>query len=364
MNGGRHLEAAPTDERQPLMSHMFETGFSVREVPWHGLGTVTGDYPENWAAARTLAGLDWEPEEVPAYEMDEVFADGRCTVKLIEDFKQIKRTDTGARLAIVKDGYELITHDVFGEIFEAILEKSDGQIKYETAGSLDGGKKVWVLSRLGGEIELPGDPSPLQPYMALMTSHDGTAALRVIGTGVRIVCMNTWHAADLDSSMRGSSFSFKHTKNWRTRVEDAKKALTNTQENIDHVVEEAKAMLRVQVTASQVKWFIREFAVHRTIANTVGKQAFGKRELAARLEQPRVKASMDFTVKTLTDIFDSKTTEGIRGTMWGMVQAAGEFADHHRDTASPESYFSRTVLADREPLKLAALSLAGKASEQ
>lgn len=346
------------------MSHMFETGFSVREVPWHGLGEVPAGYPGNWAAARTLAGLDWDPEEVPAYEMDEVFADGRCTVKLIEDFKQIKRTDTGARLAIAKDGYQLITHDVFGEIFEAIQEKSDGEVLYETAGSLDGGKKVWVLSKLGKEIELPGDPSPMQPYMALMTSHDGTAALRVIGTCVRIVCMNTWHAADVDSSMRGSTFSFKHTRNWRDRVEDAKKALTNTQENIDHVVAEAKDMLRVKLNAKQVNWFINEFAIHRTISNTVGKQAFGKRELAARLDQPRVKASLDFTVKTLTQIMESPTTEGIRGSMWGLVQAGGEFADHYRETANQGSYFNRTVLADREPLKLAAVALAAKAAEQ
>lgn len=346
------------------MSHKFETGFSVREVPWHGLGTVTDEYPENWAAARTLAGLDWDPIEVPVYEVGELYADGRASVSLVEDFKQIKRNDTNARLSIVKDGYQMITHDVFGEIFEAIQEKSDGQILYETAGSLEEGKKVWVLSRLGQEIELPGDPSPMQPYMALMTSHDGTAALKVIGTCVRIVCMNTWHAADVDSSMRGSTFSFKHTRNWRDRVEDAKAALTNTQENIDHVVSEAREMLRVRVNASQVKWWINEFAIHRTIANTVGKQAFGKRELAARLDQPRVKASMDFTIQTLQKIFDSQTTEGIRGTMWGLVQAGGEFSDHYRETKDQGSYFNRTVLADREPLKLAAVALAGKAIEQ
>lgn len=346
------------------MSHKFETGFSVREVPWHGLGEVPDEYPGNWAAARTLAGLDWNPVEVPVYEVKELFADGRANVSLVEDFKQIKRTDTDARLAIVKDGYEIITHEVFGEIFEAIQDKSDGEVKYETAGSLDGGKKVWVLSRLGDQLHLPGDPSPLQPYMALMTSHDGTAALRVIGTGVRIVCMNTWHAADMDSSMRGSTFSFKHTKNWKSRVEDAKAALTSTQESIQHVVSEAKDMLRVKLNAKQVQWWINEFAIHRTISNTVGKQPFGKRELAARLEQPRVKASMAFTVRTLNEIMDSPTTEGIRGSMWGLVQAGGEFADHFRETKDSGSLFNRTVLADREPLKLAAVSLAAAAAKQ
>ena len=340
------------------MSHLFETGFSVREVPWHSLGLVLEDYPENWATARTLSGMDWDPIEVPAYEIAGVQANGEARYELIPDFKQIKRSDTGARLAIVRDGYQLITHDVFGQMFEAIMEKSDGQIKYETAGVLDGGKRVWVLARLGGEIELPGDPSPLQPYMALMTSHDGSAALKVCATNVRIVCANTWHAADMDASLRGSTYSFKHTKNWEARVKEARDALTATQDSIDQTVAMARALLEVKVTAPQVGEFIKQFAIWRTIKNTVAKQPKTKMELAARMDQPRVRASLDNTMQVLTQILESPTCDGIRGTTWGLVQAAGEFSDHFRDTTNDESYFARTVLADREPLKLAAMRLA------
>lgn len=340
------------------MSHMFETGFSVREVPWHGLGAVLDDYPGSWAEARTLAGLDWNPVEVPAYEVGELYADGRATVSLIEDFKQIKRSDTGARLAIVRDGYQLITHDVFGTIFEAIMEKAEGEIKYETAGSLDGGKRVWVLSRLGGEIELPGDPSAMQPYLALMTSHDGSAALRVCATNVRIVCANTWHAADMDSSLRGSTYSFKHTKNWESRVDEAREALTATHTAIAQTVAQATEMLRLKINRAQREKFIEEFALYRVVKNTVGKQPVTKRDLAARMDQPRVKASLNNTITILNQILASPTCEGIQDNVWGMVQAAGEFADHYRDSADAESYFARTVLADREPLKLAAVRIA------
>lgn len=344
------------------MSHLFDTGFSVREVPWHGLGNVLDGYPENWAAARTLAGLDWDPIEVPCYEVGELYADGRASVTMIEDFKQIKRSDTGARLSIVRDGYQLITHDVFGNIFEAIMEAADGDIQYETAGSLDGGKRVWVLARIGGAIELKGDPSLIQPYIALLTSHDGSAALRVCNTCVRIVCANTWHAADVDSTKRGSTYSFKHTKNWADRVKEAQAALTRSHENIEHVIDQARAMLQVQVTARQARHFIEQFAIARTIKNTVAKQPLSKRDLAARMEQPRVKASLDNTMTVLTNILESKTCDGIRGNVWGLVQAAGEFSDHFRDTTGQESYFSRTVLADTEPLKLAAVRLAREAA--
>lgn len=342
---------------------MFDTGFSVREVPWHGLGKVLNDYPGSWAEARKLAGLDWDPIEVPVFEEVELMP-GETVMMPLDDFKQIKRSDTRKRLTIATTDYQLITHDVFGEIFEAIMDKSDGEVMYETAGSLEEGRKVWVLAKLGNEIVLPGDPSPTQPYIALLTSHDGSAALRVIGTNVRIVCRNTWHAADMDSSRRGSSYSFKHTKNWRDRVEDAKAALSNAQENIDHMVSLATEMLRVKVNARQAQWFINEFAIHRTIANTVGKQPHGKKSLEERLEQPRVKASLDNTLAQLHKLMDSPTTEGIRGSVYGMVQMAGEFADHHRDTKNTESYFSRTMLADKEPLKLAAVRIAREAVKQ
>lgn len=340
------------------MAHLFETGFSVREPMWHGLGTITDQYPENWAAARTLAGLDWEPIEVPVYEVGELFADGRATVTMVDDFKQIKRSDTGARLSIVRDGYQMITHDVFGKIFEAILEKSDGEVKYETAGSLDGGKRVWVLARLGGEIELPGDPSPLQPFVSLLTSHDGNAALKAIATSVRVQCMNTWHAADMDATQRGTTYSFKHTKNWEARVDEARDALTSTQDNIAQTVEMAKQLLREKINAKQTRKFIEEFAIFRTIKNTVAKQPLTKRDLAARMDQPRVKASLDNTITTLTQILESETCNGIRGNLWGVVQAAGEFSDHFRDTTSKETYLSRTMFADTEPLKLAAVRIA------
>jgi phage/plasmid-like protein (TIGR03299 family) len=345
------------------MSHLFETGFSVREVPWHGLGNILDEYPGSWAEARTLAGLDWDPIEVPAYEVGTLYADGRADVTLIDDFKQIKHSGTGDRLGIVGDGYHLITHDVMGEIYEAILEKSDGEVLYETAGALDKGKRVWVLARLGGQIELPGDPSPLQPYMALMTSHDGSGALKVCATNVRIVCANTWHAADMDASRRGSTYSFKHTKNWRKRVDEARDALTATHENIAHTVAEAKRLLRIKVNAKQTRTFIEEFAMARVIKNTVAKQPLSKRDLAARMDQPRVQTSLRYTIDQMTQILDSRTCDGIRGNMWGLVQAAGEFTDHFRETVSDESYFSRTVLADREPLKLTALRIAREVSK-
>ena len=51
------------------MSANVETMMYVREVPWHGLGTMVAEAPTSKEALR-LAGLDWKVEGRPVYDAD------------------------------------------------------------------------------------------------------------------------------------------------------------------------------------------------------------------------------------------------------------------------------------------------------
>lgn len=342
----------------------FESGFCVREASWHGLENLLDFVPESWDDVRKFGGFEWEPVKQPVYDAVAWDTDGNPTKYApIEGWNQIKRNDTWKRLHIAEGTYEVIQHTVMGDIFNAIMDDSrrgkvGRPIAYETGGVLDGGRRVWVLAKLGGEIELPGDPSPMQPYCAILNSHDGSAALKVLDTNVRIVCMNTWHAADMDASLRGTAYSFRHTKNWESRVDEAKEALAATNTRIDDTIAMARQMLDTKITAIQEQAWINQFARERTIATTIGKLPRSKKALEERFAEPRVQASLEHTLSTLHSIMESRTSDGIRGTMWGVVQAAGEFADHFRESRSPETYFSRTVLAEKEPLKQMGVRLA------
>src|SRR5205823_5385556 len=55
-------------------------------------------------------------------------------------------------------------------------------------------------------------------------------------------------------------------------------------------------------------------------------------------------------------IFESKTTEQVADTGYGLVQAAGEYLDHVRTARSWETRLNRTLIRP-EPLKHRALSL-------
>ena len=315
-----------------------ESMFSVRQMPWHREGTILADYPDTWTQARTLAGLDWDPVTAPVYVPVGINPDGTACYEPIEGWKTIARSDTGAVLSISKDSYTVIDHAEMGEIIEAVLAQPN--VQWETAGVLDGGKAVWCLALLDEPVTLPGDDSPVLPYLAITNRHDGTAACALRATAVRIVCANTFRAAELEGERTGTTFSFVHKPGWRNRIEEARKAVTGARAEMARYQELAAELLGITITPAQRELFITEF---------IPKPPDG-------LITDRVARNVDEARAALRMIFESKTTEQVAHTAYGLVQAAGEYLDHVRGARSWETRLNRTLIRP-EPLKHKALSL-------
>ena len=81
---------------------------------------------------------------------------------------------------------------------------------FETAGSLHGGRRVWVLAQLPEHIEVGGDP--VRPYVLLMNSHDGSTAVIAASTPIRVVCQNTLNWG-LERARQ--KYSIRHTEKIR-----------------------------------------------------------------------------------------------------------------------------------------------------
>jgi phage/plasmid-like protein (TIGR03299 family) len=294
--------------------------------------------PDTWAEARTLARLDWDPVTTPVYAVDGINPDGTAHYEPIEGWKTITRSDTGAVLSISKDSYTVIDHGEMGEIIEAVLAQPN--VRWETAGVLDGGRAVWCLALLDEPITLPGDDSPVLPYLAITNRHDGTAACALRATAVRIVCANTFRAAELEGERTGTTFSFVHKSGWRNRIEEARKAVTGARAEMARYAELASELLVIPVSPAQRELFITEF---------IPKPPEG-------LITDRVARNVDEARAALRMIFESKTTEQVAHTAYGLVQAAGEYLDHVRTARSWETRLNRTLIRP-EPLKHRALSL-------
>ena len=316
------------------MPAYFDTGFSVREPMWHGEGLVLNDYPTDWADARVKAGLTWEPQVEGLFtQRVSITAEGVDTQYLpVEGHAAVVRSDTGATLGTVTDGYTPVTNQQMGELVEAIVG-ADGAVRFETAGSCQGGARVWALAYLDEPYTVPGDDSPTLPFFAILNSHDGTGACKVLPTDVRVVCWNTWNAASAQGDRTGAQVSIRHTGNVADKVEAAKAMLAGVREESQRWQDMAAELARTPFNDAQVDAFLDWFIEMPDGAT-------------ARVRNDRMERRDRFR----SVLRSSPTCDAIQGTAYGTVQAAGEFLDHFRTYRSRDTYLTRTMLRP-EPIK-------------
>lgn len=324
--------------------------FTVREPAWHGLGTVLPDYPTR-EQAQTLAH-PWEPVTEPIFRRIPVIEPltGGLSYEYeeISSHKAVVRSDSldGDTLGVVGEGYEPVTNTEMWDIAEA-LQGEGTEVRYETGGSLKGGRKVWALLRLDEPVVVPGDPNgAVIPYYALQNAHDGSGSFRGQATMTRIVCDNTAQMADLDAKVRGTEFTFRHTVNVRDRIEEAKLALAGWRESVTEWNRIAEHLVGVQLTGTMLDEFLYAFVP----------------EPAANLVSDRVRDNITRTRDDIVEILRSETCAGIDHTAYGLLSATLEYQQHVRRTKGKtdgdrsENRFKRAYL-DRSALTRDAVSL-------
>ena len=189
------------------MSANVETMFYVREKPWHGLGVQVMEAPAS-ADALIWAGLDWRVVQ------RDVCTDEGCW---IPGYKANVRDTDGSVLGIVSDRYKVVQNEDAFKFTDQLLGEG---VTYETAGSLQMGRKVWMLARIPQRYIIAGDE--IAPYLVIMNSHDGSSGVKVAMTPIRVVCQNTLNLA-LNSANR--IWAARHTENVMSRVREASETL-------------------------------------------------------------------------------------------------------------------------------------------
>lgn len=324
------------------MSANFESGFFVNTPAWHKLGKVLDEYPGSWEAARAEADLNWDVVETPVFSRDITVGEDGVPVTSyseITDQKGLARSDTGAILSVPKSSYGLISVADMGPIIEAVV--AEPNVKYETTVVLEGGRKLAAVLRVDEPFQIPGDPSATYPYASVLNSFDGSSACKVNRTTVRVVCANTFAAAEAEGARSGLQFTFRHTKNWRDRVEEAKAVLNATRTEAAEWRELATQLALHPVTSVQRDRFIAEFI-------PMPPEGLISDRVAHNVQEARA---------AVRSILGSETCEGIRDNAFGLVQAAGEYLDHKRRARSDATLFGRQLLRP-EPLKARAVKLA------
>ena len=286
------------------MAHEVETMFYVRETPWHGLGVRVEEAPTSEEAIR-LAGLDWTVDSQPVFT-EKGFE--------IPNYKANIRSSDNKVLGIVTDKYKIVQNkDAFAFTDSLIGEGCT----YETAGSLFGGKKVFLLAKMP-EQKILGDD--FDPYICFCNTHDGTGSVRAFMTPVRVVCNNTLSLA-LDTAKR--AWSTRHVGNLEQKMEEAKHTLQMAETYMQEFAKTADKMANIEMTQEE------QAAVINTLF-TIDD------EMSDRQKQNINDKKEQFMVCMFApDILKFK------GTAYQMVQAASDFATHMAPKRMTETYQER-----------------------
>ena len=299
------------------MAANVETMFSVRKKPWHGLGTIVMDALSSKDALK-MAGLDWNVVQEPIYtDYNEVIAGYKANVR---DFDR-------KVLGVVTDRYKIIqNHEAFA--FTDTLLGSG--VRYETAGSLQEGKRVWILARLPREYIISGER--ISPYLVFSNTHDGSGAVKVALTPVRVVCNNTLNLA-LQTAKR--SWSMIHTGNIMDKIQEAEDTLFMAEEYMDRLGKEFEQLRKQKIYDSQVKEYIELLLPMEKEATSV--QSKNIRQLREDLQHR---------------YYDAPDLKDIGNNAYRFINAVSDFATHSkplRRTANyNENLFMRTM--DGNPL--------------
>lgn len=195
------------------MADEFESGAFAMEGAWHGLGTIVPHLMKTQEAAET-AGITWTVEKRQAY----TFADGPNGRQFVEipDRFAIVRTSDQRPLGTVGREYQCIQN------VEALDFLDFTDARWQSLGSLRGGRNVWGLLDLPGSGFEVTKGDVVLPYWLVTTSHDGTSGCQVIPTTVRVVCMNTLRAALGSQEFRDAAINIRHSGDTAGKIRAAK----------------------------------------------------------------------------------------------------------------------------------------------
>src|SRR3954452_15421304 len=282
---------------------------SVRRVPWHRLGVVLDERPRTLAAALEAAGLTWTVAKEPLHRAGgHTVAGHHATVR--EDSDQV--------LGVVGEDYVVVQNI---ECFAFLANLLGSELIFETAGSLWGGRQVFITAQLPDHITVGGDD--VRPYVVLSAWHTGTGAIRAMTTPVRAVCANTVRAA-LERA-RGV-YRLRHVGDPSAQLHEARAVLGMTVDYYRQFAAFGDQLALEPMSERALGGVLAELYPHDT--------ALGGRALANR-RRAREAVMAVFT--------HGDTVGNAPASKWCAWNAVAEVHDHHGRARTPEGAFTRAI---------------------
>jgi phage/plasmid-like protein (TIGR03299 family) len=240
----------------------------VGEPAWHGLGTpVSEEDASDWRKAYIAAGLDWEVQARPLFTAEHTPA--VWGGNLIESHVANVRSSDSKVLGVVGKNYSVLQNEDVFAWFEPFL--TEGQARFEAAGSLRGGSRIWALAKITGAKAEVREGDEVDGYLLLSHSHDGSLAVRVGFTPIRVVCNNTltWAHEDQASQL----IRIRHRGDVNANMRAVRETMDTVRQGFFSTIEQYRAL---------TEQYINQADVLRYVELVLGVTRNEKGELATR----------------------------------------------------------------------------------
>lgn len=271
--------------------------FYVGDVPWHKLGKrlIKAPTVEEGIVA---AGLNWT---VGLRDLV-MAADGREV-----DHKATVRESDGSILGVVGPGYKPLQNLEAFNFFNPFL--AAGEASLETAGALFNGKRVWILAKINRDPSVIVKGDAVEKYILLSNSHDGTLAVRVGFTPVRVVCNNTLSMA---TGTDARLIRVRHTGSVAENLAKVGEIMNLANAQFEATAEQYRELARNQISAADLE---------RLVKVTFTPAKADDEDAAKRI------------LENVIPLFESgrgNDMPGVAGTYWGAYNAITEYLQYER----------------------------------
>jgi phage/plasmid-like protein (TIGR03299 family) len=228
------------------MAHMIEIRNEVPciyltgEPAWHGLGTPVMEAKTSDEVLK-ICQADWNVIQKPLF----IEVNGQY-IKLEDNVANMRDVDNKI-LGVVGNRYKILQNSEAFNFTDALIGEG---ATYESAGVLQGGKRIWILARLPETKILSDD---IVPYIVFTTAHDGTGGVKVAMTPIRVVCQNT-----LTLALTGAKriWTARHTETITGKIEEAQKTLGLASAYMETLNETAELLQEQKINKDMLEEFM------------------------------------------------------------------------------------------------------------
>ena len=279
---------------------------------WHGLGTVLPERTDAMTALE-VAKLDWKVEVAPIVAQ---LADGRQVEG--GEHCAVVRSDTGEMFATCKSGYTPIQNRDIAELAMEVSQQSQRAV--ESAGSVRGGRRVWILLDMGTIFAASDDK--IKPYLFIGAGHDRKMALTIGCIATRVVCANTFAIAL--SEMSTESLKIRHNASASERMAEVRHWLETPTSIFRGYGEKVVQLAETPITDEQLQAYFT--SVWQRINGPLTSDDIAN-EKSRRANNYAKEVGM-----WLRNFRDDKRQTGVStsGTIWSALNSVTQWAQHEQ----------------------------------